>query len=626
MHVTALSVVVGALMAAGWGSAVTGNSFPMLSGAIWVPSDVGQVTLLSGGSTRPVAAVGVAAAGHVLSVAQSGPDAFVVDRTEGTVRRVAGSTFDASVPVKFADDGSRLQVLVNGAHVFVLDGAKGLAYRVNPISLKTEGSAVKLAEEVRPDSALVDSAGRLWVIDAGSGDLAWTDGVTHRREGAVPRGEGALLASGHSIVVVGGSGAQWLDSDGKTATRVDFGLRVGEHAVVSGTETGSLLVVVAERGVLEVCGSTECGAQAYPLVTSHSLGAAVAYDGRYLVPDYTKGAVYILDPDQAGAPVVGRLLDPAAVFSLTVRDTVLFYNDRGSNRAGILRLDGSHLGISKYDPKHPVANLDTGTKNAVPPVVMPPKIARPKPSPSPTKDTTPPKRTPSGTASNGPGRNGGNGPARPLFTISATVSPSPGVEGQPVRVAVQPADGVMSSCIWRIDSGSASVPCTQPITAPTAGAHTVLVDATSSTGSPASWQKPLSVMTAPASITSVAFSGPSGPGVGSPTITITGAEFGTTAPISYPNNATSCGQYTNNGSVFGEELYLANSNFSAGRGVPPNSTCVGIIVRSWTSTKIVLTFGAAYGSFDHWYLNDGDPYAIHVKSLQYANTVSGLTP
>jgi hypothetical protein len=51
------------------------------------------------------------------------------------------------------------------------------------------------------------------------------------------------------------------------------------------------------------------------------------------------------------------------------------------------------------------------------------------------------------------------------------------------------------------------------------------------------------------SISSVSFSGTHGPGVASPTITVTGSQFGATAPAGTSDNTTSCGPYTANGKV-----------------------------------------------------------------------------
>jgi hypothetical protein len=127
-------------------------------------------------------------------------------------------------------------------------------------------------------------------------------------------------------------------------------------------------------------------------------------------------------------------------------------------------------------------------------------------------------------------------------------------------------------------------------------------------------------------ITSVKFSGTSGPGTASPKVTITGSDFGTTAPKGTSDNTTSCGHYTANGKVRGSKLYFTDdANFEAGFSNSSGADCVGIIVKSWSSTKVVLKFGNAYGTFDHWYLTNRDGYAISIKTAIWGGTVSGLS-
>jgi hypothetical protein len=128
------------------------------------------------------------------------------------------------------------------------------------------------------------------------------------------------------------------------------------------------------------------------------------------------------------------------------------------------------------------------------------------------------------------------------------------------------------------------------------------------------------------SIASVSFSGTHGPGVASPTITITGSQLGATAPAGTSDNATSCGAYTANGKVYGGKLYFTDdANFEAGFSNSSGADCVGVIVVSWSPTKVVLKFGNAYGTFDHWFLSNGDGYALSVKTAIWGGTVSGLS-
>ena len=128
------------------------------------------------------------------------------------------------------------------------------------------------------------------------------------------------------------------------------------------------------------------------------------------------------------------------------------------------------------------------------------------------------------------------------------------------------------------------------------------------------------------SISSVSFSGTHGPGVASPVITISGSHFGTSAPAGTSDSTTSCGSYVANGDVYGSKLYFTDdANFEAGFSNSGGADCIGIIVVSWSSTKVVVKFGNAYGSFAHWYLTNGDGYALSVKNAIWGGAVSGLS-
>ena len=128
------------------------------------------------------------------------------------------------------------------------------------------------------------------------------------------------------------------------------------------------------------------------------------------------------------------------------------------------------------------------------------------------------------------------------------------------------------------------------------------------------------------SITSVSFSGTHGPGMPSPTITITGSQLGATAPPGTSDATTSCGTYSANGKVYGGKLYFTDdANFEAGFSNSGGADCIGIIVVSWSPTKVVFKFGNSYGSFAHWYLSNGDGYALSVKNAIWGGSVSGLS-
>jgi hypothetical protein len=135
-------------------------------------------------------------------------------------------------------------------------------------------------------------------------------------------------------------------------------------------------------------------------------------------------------------------------------------------------------------------------------------------------------------------------------------------------------------------------------------------------------------------IRSVTFAGQDAccPGGPTPSVTVTGIGFGASPPPGMSNDLTSCGTYTNNGSDYGTAFYFDDTHpdtvsWEAGSGTPPNGSCVGLRVVSWSDTQVVFDFGgsgSAYDSFDEWYLANGDSFTLTLEGTSFTGTVSGL--
>jgi hypothetical protein len=106
-----------------------------------------------------------------------------------------------------------------------------------------------------------------------------------------------------------------------------------------------------------------------------------------------------------------------------------------------------------------------------------------------------------------------------------------------------------------------------------------------------------------------------------PRIAVIGHGFGAKPPRRHSASNTLCGHYGHkNGYWYGSKgLWFKDltHSWSAGRGDSrANGACIGLIVKSWSRTKVVFKFGAAYGSFDHWKVYAGDQFFIELKGLQ----------
>ena len=118
-----------------------------------------------------------------------------------------------------------------------------------------------------------------------------------------------------------------------------------------------------------------------------------------------------------------------------------------------------------------------------------------------------------------------------------------------------------------------------------------------------------------------------------PTVTVTGRGFGSSPPPGSPNDVTSCGDYTNNGSDYGTAFNITDTHgpndvWQAGYGTPPNGNCVGLRVSSWSDTSVVFDFGGVGSAYDtafNWYLANGDSFTLVLEGASFAGTVSGLS-
>ncbi len=113
-----------------------------------------------------------------------------------------------------------------------------------------------------------------------------------------------------------------------------------------------------------------------------------------------------------------------------------------------------------------------------------------------------------------------------------------------------------------------------------------------------------------ATIASVAVTGT----VTTPTITVKGTNFGTEPP------GTPIGSFT--GDTFGTALWFSEDFWDAGNG--PDQNKIGLVVSTYTATRIVFQFGSYYGNggpFD-FLLYSGDGYTMNVLGTTFSGVAS----
>jgi hypothetical protein len=497
-----------ALVATLAGAALAGDGSPparfdLQSGGAWVASSrVGLLTLIDGETAEVVARVDVGDGSAGLVATQSGPVGYAVDGERGTVVRVDPRTFETADPVvAIARASGRVSARATASDLYLIDDERGRVVVTDPGHPRPEteapagggdgGTGGSLAEAV--GSSVVDGDGRLWVLGEASGDLVWFErGERHDRPAVTDDAAAAELVAvdGEPVLVdpVARS-VRRVGADGGLDDTACLDIGAGDESLRFGGSHRRPLVfaVSGDQGVLRVSdlASGGCSAVAIPLFDpGDELGAPVEARGRVFVPNFTTGTVAVVDLDDEQVVVTD---DPVAdgTFELFDQDGIVFYNDRDSERAGVIHVDGTVAATRKYDPAAPDEGIDNRPRDdESPPEEAPPppgEAEETQPSPPGADDPAPvppgqpdQAASPPGGADLPPGP-GGTRPARPderppapgssTTTSTSGTTPTPGPGGSttsttgsttttsstvppgPVCTGGDPdGDGVLDSC------------------------------------------------------------------------------------------------------------------------------------------------------------------------------------
>jgi hypothetical protein len=368
--VAVAALVVGGLAVAGASNGYPARDVRLLSGSAWLPSSsVGQLTLLDGSSAEVAAQVQVAPAGNTLDVVQQGANAYAVDRSVGTIRRVDGATFDLTQPESpILDARAGLTAFAATDALYVLDNQRGVVAQADPTTLARRGDPMSLAAQLSAGTATLDQDGRLWVVDNSTGDLISIQrGERTQTRGVTAAAGNVITMAGTTPVIVNAADRKVVVVDPETSATtgtIDLDLRPDDNPQISGSPRGQRIYVVAARGVLTICDvvALTCDGVVPLDAAGRELGAAVEAGDRLFIPDYTAGQVWVIDLSRRTVLTKAQVLPPTR-FQLLARDGVVFFNDPDTERAGVVRLDGSVDPILKYDPKDPAKGLHASTSN-----------------------------------------------------------------------------------------------------------------------------------------------------------------------------------------------------------------------------------------------------------------------
>ena len=468
--------LVGGLVLAGEHETYPRTRLVESTGLAWVASDqIGSLTLLDGVSGQPVADVAVldAAAAQtgrdLLLAGQNGASGYALDQATGRLTRVDGSSYTPlpapgppAVIGTGSGTGTGVQLFVGTNAAFVVDGDGDTVSTYDPATLRPT-TASRTFAAAGPSSAhtgigpgagddagtgyaaVLDSAGRLWVLDQATGRLSWFSGSAQGRAAETfPPGAAQLTVAGGEPVVVDTThdSATLISPGGSADSRVDLGSDGrGSGVAVTGSgtpATGSsaapaVLITNTAQGTYQSCDLDldTCDAPRHAAFGADTLGAAVTALGRVFVPDYSTGTVWVLDPGGTTAAVHTGVLAGPGPFDLFYRDGLVFYNDPHDSRAGTLDADGTAKPIVKYSAATAsgTANAATasGTATATGTAAAAPATGSTRPTLTAAAPTLSPSRPnatgagPEGTPSPSPDPTGSRGPAP---SCSSATSPS----------------------------------------------------------------------------------------------------------------------------------------------------------------------------------------------------------
>jgi hypothetical protein len=421
----------------------------LLGGSAWLFSrEVGLLTLLDGASGEIAAqAEEVARAKADASVAQAGSTAYVADRSTGQVVKVDGATLrqtrSPAAPMT-AGPGSSLHA--GRGVVYTVDTARGALAETDPGTLTVRRTLSVPGSAAAPD-AIADPAGGLWLLDTPSGRLRRVaDGEVHGTDVVAAPGSGRLLVVGDEPVLVDVATVTRLaPRSGSDALPFRIDRADDEVLQFGGSARTDTLLVASTRRVLRVCRTIArtCGEDIPFGGHGAALGRPVEAGSHAFVPDHGAGTISVVDLGTRQLVKSPQVLPPGTPFELFERDGIAFFNDVGSNRAGVVRPDGTVLHIKKYDPEAPAPTRTTAPTNTSPALTT---------TTSATRTTT----ASTGTATTGPTTPGSStgGTDAPLPGVRIEFSKNPTTTGTAVTLRLVSAGAQAPSDVaWTFGDG-----------------------------------------------------------------------------------------------------------------------------------------------------------------------------
>jgi PKD repeat protein len=320
---------------------------------IWLTSTAtGEVVQADSGSGDVTARVEVGDDGDSLDVVQRGSDAFVLNRTKGTIARVNGSTL-ALEGQAAVDSDPAARVLAIADHAGVATGSGFVP--LDPVT----GSPGAPVEFDGLSDAVLAADGTFWALD-GTRQLLAVGAGGDRAEPVVVPGETrpfGLVTTAQGAYLVDGSGPSLRALDGRGpglggSSCVGGPIAAGS-AIGGSRETSSSVVVMADADgatvrmndlIAEVCTTALLG----DIGDEPRFGTPVESGGLAFVPLESTGEIIVLSVEDGA--VLGRYAVTGAdrTIVLDVKDGTVWFNDPDGAAAGTIDAQGIVAEIDKY--------------------------------------------------------------------------------------------------------------------------------------------------------------------------------------------------------------------------------------------------------------------------------------
>jgi hypothetical protein len=351
------SLALGVVVAAAGGSGTVSRQIGSGPGWAWFASQsTGIVSLIDGPTATRVARISDAAApGDDLEVTSAGADAWVVNRTDGTVRRVDGASLEPqpAMASMAADEG--FELVANSDSTWqVVQGRRA----VREIDRET-GAAIGQLQQVQGSvqTAALAPDGTLWTTDAESDEVAsFRHGESRTRHDIDGAEGGHVVVAGETPVVVrNGEPAVALDDDGRAGAETCLTVDDTAETLVAGSDESEpwVLAVDPTAGILTIA-DLETG-ECTPVglgepSTSPRYGRPVGHLHRVFVADTVAGTAVVIDPSKAD-PVVARVdLDlPGRPFVLFGVNGFVWFDEPAGDIAGVITDDLRARLVSKTE-------------------------------------------------------------------------------------------------------------------------------------------------------------------------------------------------------------------------------------------------------------------------------------